>query len=145
MSRWSRFRHCRQPSIRSVRLAADVLGSREIPAYISPGVNVALTAQMQVIAAFANHAPAVTDFRAVIGPNGQVTFVGKVTDDQPVAGYVVRISGTGIDLSATVQSDGTFSVTTTVSGPSDNIVTAEVTDGDGAAGDPAYTTFTPSG
>src|SRR5262249_25208650 len=91
-----------------------------------------------------NAAPVISNFRAIVGPNGQVTFVGNVSDDQPVAGYVVHITGPGVDLSATVGGDGTLSVTTVVSGTSDITVRATTTDPFGAQSAPAYATFTPS-
>jgi hypothetical protein len=61
-----------------------------------------------------------------------------------VAGYVVRITGPGVDATAIVGSDGTFRVTTVVSGSTDVTVSATTTDGSGAKSDPAYTTFHPS-
>jgi hypothetical protein len=91
-----------------------------------------------------NAAPVISDFRAIVGPNGQVTFTGTVTDDQAVAGYVVRITGNGIDTSAIVQRDGSFSVTTFATGPGDITVSATTTDALGATSDPARTMFTPS-
>jgi hypothetical protein len=92
-----------------------------------------------------NAAPVISDFRAIVGPNGQVTFTGRVSDDTPVAGYVVRITGPGVDLSAIVQRDGSFSVTTVVTGSTDITVTAQTTDSGGLKSDPVYTTFLPSG
>ena len=91
----------------------------------------------------ANAAPTISDFRATVGPNGQVTFTGRVSDDTPVSGYVVRITGPGVDASAIVLADGTFSVTTTVAGFTDVTVSAQTTDTSGARSDPVYTTFTP--
>jgi hypothetical protein len=73
-----------------------------------------------------------------------VTFSGNVTDDQAVAGYVVHIIGQGVDVSAVVLNDGTFNVTTTVTGTSDITVSATVTDQFGATSEPVYTTFTPT-
>jgi hypothetical protein len=93
---------------------------------------------------FNNQAPVISGFKAIVGPNGRVTFTGTVTDDQPVAGYVVRITGPGVDVAAIVRDDGTFQVTTTVMAPGDVTVAARVTDGFGATSDPAYTTFTPT-
>jgi hypothetical protein len=91
----------------------------------------------------ANMAPTISDFRATVGPNGQVTFTGRVSDDTPVAGYVVRITGPGVDASAIVLGDGTFSVTTNVAGFTDVTVSAQTTDSSGAQSDRVYTTFTP--
>jgi hypothetical protein len=90
-----------------------------------------------------NKAPTITDFKAIVGPNGQVTFVGKVTDDQPVGGDLVRITGPGVDLSAIVRNDGTFQVTTTVFAAGQITVAARATDALGATSDPVYTTFGP--
>jgi hypothetical protein len=73
-----------------------------------------------------------------------VTFSGSVTDDQPVAGLVVTISGGGVTAVAVVQQDGTFRVTTTAPGTSPITVTATTTDAFGATSAPAQTTFTPT-
>jgi hypothetical protein len=73
-----------------------------------------------------------------------VTFTGTVTDDQPVEGLVVTISGGGITTTATVLADGTFRVTTTASGTLPITVTATTTDALGATSNPAQTTFTPT-
>jgi hypothetical protein len=91
-----------------------------------------------------NAPPVISDFRAIVGPNGQVTFKGRVSDDTPVLGYVVHITGPGIDVAAIVLRDGTFSVTTVVSGPSEVTVSAQTTDSSGANSDPVSTTFQPS-
>lgn len=92
----------------------------------------------------ANAAPVISDFRAVVGPNGQVTFSGRVTDDTAVAGYVVRITGPGVDAAAIVEADGTFRVTTTAAGVSAITVSATTTDSGGLKSSPVYTTFTPT-
>jgi hypothetical protein len=91
-----------------------------------------------------NKPPAITNFRAIVGPNGQVTFMGTVTDDTPVAGYVVRITGPGVDTYAIIQRDGTFSTTVVVSAVGTVTVSATTTDSGGARSEPVYTTFTPS-
>ena len=129
---------------RRYRLALRPLESRDAP---SGGGDIVSTDKVlfgpgEVRAA--NAAPVIADFRAVVGPNGQVTFTGTVRDDQPVAGYVVHITGNGVDVTATVQRDGTFAVTTVVSGQADVTVRAQTTDAAGATSDPAQTTFTPS-
>jgi hypothetical protein len=90
-----------------------------------------------------NRPPAISNFRASVGPNGQVTFTGTVSDDQAVAGLVVTITGTGFAATAVVDSDGTFRVTTMVFGTGEMTATATVTDALGATSDPARTTFTP--
>ena len=92
----------------------------------------------------ANKAAVISGFRAVVGPNGQVTFSGTVSDDTPVAGYVVRITGPGVDATAIVERDGTFRVTTTVAGFTDVTVSATTTDSGGLKSNPVYTTFTPT-
>jgi hypothetical protein len=92
----------------------------------------------------ANAAPVISNFRAVVGPNGQVSFLGNVSDDQAVEGYVVHISGQGVDATATVLKDGSFQVTTVVHGSTDITVMATVTDAQGSTSSPVYTTFTPS-
>jgi hypothetical protein len=118
----------------------DALDDRSLPSTLT-GTDAIAHGQA---AAAANQAPVISDFKAVVGPNGQVTFSGKVTDDQAVAGYVVHIIGQGVDVTAVVQNDGTFNGSTTVAGTSDITVSAIVTDQFGATSAPAYTTFTPN-
>jgi len=91
-----------------------------------------------------NRPPVISNFRAIVGPGGRVTFTGTVSDDQPVAGLVVAISGGGVTATAIVGDDGTFRVTTTVPGTQPVTVIATTTDGQGAASDPVQTTFTPT-
>jgi hypothetical protein len=86
----------------------------------------------------------ISGFSAIVGPNGRVTFVGTVSDDQPVAGLVVTISGGGVTATAIVQDDGSFRVTTTVVSSGPITVTATTTDALGATSDPAQTAFTPT-
>jgi sugar/nucleoside kinase (ribokinase family) len=131
------------PVSRFIRLSIEPLDSRETPSPLTvssaPGQDGQNGPERP-----GNVAPTISDLRAIVGPHGQVTFAGTVSDDQPVAGYVVHITGDGVDVSGVVQKDGTFAVTTTVSGTSDITVMAQVTDRDGATSDPVYTTFTPS-
>jgi hypothetical protein len=125
---------------RRIRLSLEPLNDRELPSALF--VHAAPLIGGQVVQN--NQPPKITDFKAVVGPSGQVTLSGTVTDDQPVAGYVVQISGDGVSLAATVQADGTFQVTAVITGSSDVTVMAQVTDSQGATSDPVYTTFTPS-
>jgi hypothetical protein len=127
---------------RRIRLCVESLDAREAPSTLF--VNAAPRGGVADRAPAANQPPVISNFKAVVGPNGQVTFSGTVTDDTPVAGYVVHITGGGVDASAIVQADGTFQLTTTVTGQTDVTVTAQVTDANGATSTPAYTTFTPS-
>jgi hypothetical protein len=90
-----------------------------------------------------NQAPVISDFKAKVGPNGQVTFTGTVSDDQAVAGLTVRITGLGISFTAIVDEDGKFSTTQVVMGSGRITVTAQVTDALGATSDPVQTSFTP--
>lgn len=143
----------RRPTSRP-RLWAELLEGREAPSTLTdpgapPPPGPAPAANQAPAAAAANQdankPPVISDFRAVVGPDGQVTFTGRVTDDQPVAGTMVTIGGGGgVAVWAIVQSDGTFKVTTTVTSPSDVTVTARATDSAGATSDPVQTTFTPS-
>jgi hypothetical protein len=128
---------------RRTRLSISPLEGRDVPS--GPG-DVLLAGPINVPAALAapNRAPVISNFRAIVGPNGQVTFTGTVSDDTPVAGYVVQITGPGISVSAVVQKDGTFSVTTTATGSTDVMVSAQTTDSSGATSTPVYTTFLPS-
>jgi hypothetical protein len=132
------------PSNLRVRLSLVPLESRENPSTVVSPTLLDEPAAQQKAAVVANRAPSISDFRATVGPNGEVTFTGRVSDDQSVAGLTVRISGQQVDVTAIVQKDGTFRVTTTVFAPGDVTVTAKVTDWSGLTSDPAYTTFTPS-
>jgi hypothetical protein len=128
------------------RLAVRVLEGRDAPSGLdSPPIVAPVPALVgDVVGKLgANSAPVISDFRAVVGPNGQVTFTGRVSDDTPVAGYVVRITGPGVDASAIVERDGTFRVTTTVAGFTAITVSATTTDSGGVRSTPVYTTFTP--
>jgi hypothetical protein len=133
---------------RRTRLSVVLLETRDTPSgfgdTLGDGPIVAGSIDGVAVKQLANAAPVITDFRAVVGPNGQVTFTGTVSDDTPVAGYVVRITGPGVDSFAIVGSDGTFRVTAVVNGSADVNVSATTTDGSGARSDPAYTTFHPS-
>ena len=132
----------------SIRLDLEELAAREAPGSlfgdtdVKDGDRFAGPLMQEVVRV--NQAPSISNFRAIVGPNGQVTFAGTVTDDQAVAGYIVRIVGAGVDTSAIVQNDGTFRVTIEVHAPRNITVAATVTDAFGANGAPAYTTFTPS-
>jgi len=132
------------------RLAIEFLESRESPSSVTGVAALDIVGQLPGPVPGkpgqdpgANKAPTITDFKAVVGPNGEVTFTGKVSDDQPVGGDLVRITGPGIDLSAIVRDDGTFQVTTTVFAVGQITVAARATDALGATSDPAYTTFIP--
>ena len=132
---------------RTHRLVFETLDYREAPSALFGGgfaePNGGPVAAEERAAAV-NDAPKITNFKAIVGPDGQVTFTGKVTDDQAVEGMVVRIVGRGVDVTAVVLQDGTFRVTTVVDVRGDVTVTATVTDANGATSDPAYTTFNPS-
>jgi hypothetical protein len=130
----------RRSLTRWAHLVLESFESRETPGGLIGPIGPGPDRQAVVV----NQAPSIVDFRAIVGPNGQVTFVGSVTDDQAVAGYVVSITGDGVNVSAVVQSDGTFSVTTQVHANHDITVAATVTDSFGLTSAPAYTTFTPS-
>ncbi|HKB02228.1 MAG TPA: hypothetical protein VKD90_08415 [Gemmataceae bacterium] len=145
---------CRGPAARRARLVLVALESREGPSTLTglggsdlfgqvpggppPGGPTGgdLTAP--------NLKPIISGFRASVGPNGRVTFTGTVTDDQAVEGMVVRISGSGFSVSATVLADGTFRVTTTVIGSLPTTATAITTDALGATSDEVQTMFTPT-
>lgn len=140
MTRRTFAKKSRRTVSRSVRLALDPLDGRVLPSTLIGGDFDFRQNQAEA----ANHAPVITDFKALVGPHGEVTFSGKVTDDQAVEGYLVHIVGEGVDVTAVVLSNGTFSVTTTVTGSHDITVSATVADGFGATSAPAYTTFTPT-
>src|SRR6476659_5188220 len=132
------------------RLVVEHLESREGPSTVTGVPGLVVLGQMprpvpgepgQIPAT--NKAPTITGFKTVVGPNGQVTFTGKVSDDQPVGGDLLRITGGGVDLAAIVRDDGTFQVTTTVFTTGQITVAARATDALGATSDPVYTTFGP--
>jgi hypothetical protein len=131
---------------RRTRLSVQFLEAREAPSGVGDSTVLAGPADAERVPAMAaaNSPPSISDFRATVGPNGQVTFTGRVSDDTAVAGYVVRLTGPGVDVTAIVLADGTFQVTTTVNGFTDVTVSAQTTDSSGLPSDPVYTTFTPS-
>ena len=134
---------------RRTQLAVRLLEGREAPSGLEEppltgGTDPALVGDIVGSRIGVNAVPVITGFKAVVGPNGQVTFTGKVSDDTPVAGYVVRITGPGVDVTAIVEKDGTFRVTTTVAGNFDVTVSATTTDSGGLKSSPVYTTFTPT-
>jgi len=129
---------------RRTRLSVLRLEERDVPSGVEVPPIVGDPPQVDKVGVKANAAPVISDFRAIVGANGQVTFTGKVTDDTAVAGYVVRITGPGVDASAIVLADGTFRVTTVVNGFTPITVSATTTDSGGLKSDPAYTTFTPN-
>ena len=135
---------------RRTLLAVRLLESRDAPSGLEvPGAGAPPEAEGPALVvgeagARANAPPVISGFRAVVGPNGQVTFSGTVSDDTPVAGYVVRITGPGVDATAIVDKDGTFRVTTTVAGNFAITATATTTDSGGLKSSPVFTTFTPT-
>lgn len=120
----------------------DAPSGVEVPAGVAP-VDPPGPAIVGELGGKANTAPVISGFQATVGPNGQVTFTGRVSDDTPVAGYVVRITGPGVDATAIVERDGTFRVTTTVAGFVDITASATTTDSGGLRSSPVFTTFTP--
>jgi hypothetical protein len=129
---------------RRTRLAVHPLESRDAPTGLDgPAIVFGRTDRVPA-QAVPNVPPVISNFRAIVGPNGQVTFTGTVTDDTPVAGYVVRITGPGVDTYAIVQRDGTFSTTTVVNAVGSVTMSATTTDSGGATSQPVYTTFTPT-
>jgi hypothetical protein len=149
MTHASRVGASRRTTSRWARLAIGVLESRAAPGGLSlPHPPIAGGPPLGAVPAqpgpLDNQAPVISNFKASVGPNGRVTFTGAVTDEQPVAGYVVRITGPGVDIAAIVRDDGSFQVTTAVMAAEDVTVVARVTDGFGATSEPAYATFTPT-
>lgn len=130
--------------IRRTRLSVHRLECRDAPTGLNAPALVFGNIGGAAVKAAPNTPPVITDFRAIVGPNGQVTFTGTVTDDTPVAGYVVRITGPGVDTYAIVQRDGTFSTTTVVNAVGSVTVSATTTDSSGATSAPVYATFLPT-
>ena len=131
------------------RLAIELLESREAPGSLTgfPGSTIRSFHRRAQCRAFRDREstsrPSSATSRRLSGRIEQVTLTGKVTDDQPVAGDLVRITGPGIDVTAIVRDDGTFQVTVTVNAAGEVTVAARATDQAGATSDPAFTTFTP--
>lgn len=82
-----------------------------------------------------NNAPTVSDVMAVQGPGNTWTFSGTVSDEVP-AGIIVSLEGPpGVNgQTATVNADGTFSVTVTLAPGTSGYVTATATDQYGETG-----------
>jgi hypothetical protein len=144
----------RGPAVRRAHLALVALESREGPSTLTGLGGTDLFGQGPGVPPpgggpgggdlNGNRPPVITGFSAIVGPNGRVTFVGMVTDDEPVENMVVTITGGGISVTAVVLRDGSFRVTTTASGDQAITVTATVKDSLGATSNPAQTTFTPT-
>jgi hypothetical protein len=83
----------------------------------------------------------ITEFKASVGPNGAVTFSGKVIDDKPVAGLSVGIVVGLLGQPAIVDENGNFRTTMTGFTPGAYTATATVTDAQGAKSAPRQTTF----
>jgi large repetitive protein len=83
------------------------------------------TAQVAVT----NTAPVISGFTAVQGVNGYWTFSGTVTDEHP-EGLVVRFGGLNslTGQKATVQADGTFSITVQLAAGETGTASAQTTD-----------------
>ena len=129
---------------RRTRLSVRPLEDRNAPSGVGDSEVVFGPADVGAARVAVNSPPVISGFQAAVGPNGQVTFTGRVSDDTAVAGYVVRLTGPGVDVTAIVLADGTFRVTTVVYGFTDLTVKAQTTDSGGLKSDPVYTTFTPS-
>jgi hypothetical protein len=147
----------RGPAARRARLTLIALETREGPSSLTGSDGTDLLAQLPGVSPTGgaplpgviappvqNQPPTISGFRAIVGANGRVTFTGTVTDDQPVAGLVVTITGGGVTATAIVADDGTFRVTTTVVGTAPVTVTATTTDAFGATSNPVQTIFTPT-
>lgn len=80
-----------------------------------------------------NVAPTIT-MTITHGPNGIVTFSGKVTDEMPAGLVVILTGGPGVSGSAIVLADGTWSTTLVLSEGATGTATATVTDWGGLTG-----------
>jgi hypothetical protein len=88
-----------------------------------------------------NQAPVISDFYGISEPGGLWTFYGTVTDvDDPVQGMVVDFGGVlaNFSLTATVQADGTFSITQAFAGLESGGATAQTQDPHGALSNVAW-------
>ncbi len=89
-----------------------------------------------------DRAPSITNFTASQSGGGYWIFQGQVTDDQTVAGLVVTLGGLPSlqGVTATVNSNGWFSVTVRLKTGESGTATAQTTDCWGLASNTAWTT-----
>jgi hypothetical protein len=101
-----------------------------------PATAVASDGQLQSAAVnlnLGNAAPTIT-MTITHGPNGAVTFSGKVTDEVPTGLVVTLTGGPGVSGSAIVLADGSWSTTITLAEGATGTATATVTDWYGLTG-----------
>jgi hypothetical protein len=88
-----------------------------------------------------NHPPVISNFTASHSVGNYWTFSGQVTDDQSVAGLIVTLGGLPslAGVTATVNSQGWFSVTVQLGPNESGTATAQTTDAGGLASNVAWT------
>jgi hypothetical protein len=89
-----------------------------------------------------DQAPVISNFTASQGSGNLWTFTGQVTDDQSVAGLVVTLGGLPSlnGVTATVNSQGWFSITVRLQAGESGTATAQTNDWWGMASNTAWTT-----
>jgi hypothetical protein len=95
---------------------------------------VIVDAQGAAIIASSDNAPTIEGFSVLQTSEEYWTISGSVSDlDEDPAGFVVRFGGvlSSFNLTATVQSDGTFSLVANLTGIASGNATAQTTDSDG--------------
>lgn len=111
--------------------AADAFGTGYLTVRATDSGGLWVETTFAVDVAPVNDAPVITDFGGVKGPGDGWTFSGEVTDvDDNVEGMIVVLGGVleGYNVTATVQADGTFSLTDYFPGLESGTATAQTED-----------------
>ena len=121
--------------------APDAFGEATLTIRATDSANQSVETSFTVHVAPVNEAPVISGFHAV-GESGALwIFEGTVTDvDDPVEGMVVNLGGVlaSFNVTATVQADGTFSLTREFVGLQSGAATAQTQDPHGAYSNEAW-------
>ena len=121
--------------------APDAFGEATLTIRATDSANQSVETSFTVHVAAVNNAPVISDFGATQGMGDIWTFSGSVTDvDDPVEGMIVNLGGVlaGYSVTATVQADGTFSLTREFLGLQSGPATAQTQDPHGAYSNEAW-------
>jgi len=121
--------------------APDAFGEAVLTVRATDTANQSVETSFTVHVAPVNHAPVISNFGGVQQLGDLWTFHGTVTDvDDPVQGMVVNFGGVlaSFSVTATVEADGTFSLTREFLGLQSGTATAQTQDPHGAYSNEAW-------
>jgi len=127
--------------------AADAYGSAELTVRATDADGMWVETSFMVHVEPVNDAPVISNFAGTEGPGDFWTFSGVVTDvDHNVAGMIVTFGGVLADyhVTATVQANGTFSLTDEFPGLQSGAATAQTTDPGGLQSNVAWDWVSPT-